>query len=103
MHQDAIAMNGVCWMLHKVFDSVDSGAGKKGKDSAAAKYAAATPPDGFSIEEDKPYAEAGFFEHTLGVISDLVLSYGWALTHHYPRRMSRLAAPSWILCLTTRH
>ncbi|ERF76894.1 Mannose-6-phosphate isomerase [Endocarpon pusillum Z07020] len=31
--------------------------GKKGKDSAAAKYALATPPDGFSIEEEKPYAE----------------------------------------------
>jgi mannose-6-phosphate isomerase len=31
--------------------------GKKGKDSAAAKYASATPPDGFSVQEDKPYAE----------------------------------------------
>jgi hypothetical protein len=31
--------------------------GKKGNDSAAAKYAAATPSDGFSIQEDKPYAE----------------------------------------------
>lgn len=96
-------MNGVRWMLHEVFHSVDSAAGKKGKDSAAAKYAAATPPDGFSIEEDKPYAEAGSVEHTLRVISDLVLSYGWALTHHYPRRMSKLAAPFWILSLTTRH
>jgi hypothetical protein len=35
----------------------NDGVGKKGKDSAAAKYAAATPSDGFSIQEDKPYAE----------------------------------------------
>jgi hypothetical protein len=31
--------------------------GKKGKDSAAAQYALATPTDGFSIQDDKPYAE----------------------------------------------
>lgn len=31
--------------------------GKVGKDSAAAKFAAATPADGFSIQEEKPYAE----------------------------------------------
>jgi hypothetical protein len=31
--------------------------GKVGKDSAAAKFAAATPTDDFSIQEDKPYAE----------------------------------------------
>jgi mannose-6-phosphate isomerase len=31
--------------------------GKVGKDSAAAKFAAATPADDFSIKEDKPYAE----------------------------------------------
>jgi mannose-6-phosphate isomerase len=31
--------------------------GKVGKDSAAAKFAAATPADDFSIQEDKPYAE----------------------------------------------
>jgi mannose-6-phosphate isomerase len=31
--------------------------GKKGSDSAAAKFAAATPTDDFSIQEDKPYAE----------------------------------------------
>jgi mannose-6-phosphate isomerase len=33
--------------------------GKVGKDSAAAKFAAATPADDFSIQEDKPYAEVG--------------------------------------------
>jgi hypothetical protein len=33
--------------------------GKIGKDSAAAKYASATPSDTFSIQEDKPYAEVG--------------------------------------------
>ena len=31
--------------------------GKVGKESAAAKYGAATPSDDFSIEEEKPYAE----------------------------------------------
>lgn len=31
--------------------------GKKGDTSAAAKYAAATPRDGFSVQDDKPYAE----------------------------------------------
>lgn len=34
--------------------------GKVGKDSAAAKFAAATPADGFSIQDDKPYAEVPF-------------------------------------------
>ncbi|KAK5040251.1 Mannose-6-phosphate isomerase [Exophiala sideris] len=37
--------------------------GKKGKDSAAAKYAAATPSDSFSIQEDKPYAELWMGTH----------------------------------------
>lgn len=31
--------------------------GKVGSDSAAAKFAAATPADDFSIQEEKPYAE----------------------------------------------
>lgn len=31
--------------------------GKVGSDSAAAKFAAATPSDNFSIQSDKPYAE----------------------------------------------
>jgi mannose-6-phosphate isomerase len=31
--------------------------GKKGQSSAAAKFAAATPADGFTIQDDKPYAE----------------------------------------------
>jgi mannose-6-phosphate isomerase class I len=31
--------------------------GKVGSDSAAAKFAAATPADNFSIQQDKPYAE----------------------------------------------
>ncbi|KAK7896945.1 Mannose-6-phosphate isomerase [Exophiala xenobiotica] len=37
--------------------------GKKGKDSAAARYAAATPSDTFSIQEDKPYAELWMGTH----------------------------------------
>lgn len=36
--------------------------GKIGKDSAAAKYAAATPSDSFSIQDDKPYAEVGHMD-----------------------------------------
>lgn len=31
--------------------------GKKGSDSAAAKFAAATPSADLSIQQDKPYAE----------------------------------------------
>ncbi|KIW14070.1 mannose-6-phosphate isomerase, class I [Exophiala spinifera] len=37
--------------------------GKKGKDSAAARYAAATPSDTFSIQDDKPYAELWMGTH----------------------------------------
>ena len=36
--------------------------GKIGSDSAAAKFAAATPSDTFSIQSDKPYAEVSVFE-----------------------------------------
>lgn len=31
--------------------------GKKGHESAAAKYAAATPPSDFEVKHDQPYAE----------------------------------------------
>ncbi|TID18436.1 mannose-6-phosphate isomerase-like [Venturia nashicola] len=37
--------------------------GKIGNDSAAAKFAAATPSDGFEIAEDKPYAELWMGTH----------------------------------------
>ncbi|KAF2502240.1 mannose-6-phosphate isomerase [Lophium mytilinum] len=37
--------------------------GKVGKDSAAAKFAAATPSDDFSIQEEKPYAELWMGTH----------------------------------------
>ena len=37
--------------------------GKKGEDSVAAQYAAATPAPGFSIEADKPYAELWMGTH----------------------------------------
>ncbi|OAA65824.1 Mannose-6-phosphate isomerase [Niveomyces insectorum RCEF 264] len=37
--------------------------GKKGADSAAAKFAAVTPAEGFSIEADKPYAELWMGTH----------------------------------------
>lgn len=39
--------------------------GKIGKDSAAAKFAAATPADDFAILEDKPYAEASFLSSSM--------------------------------------
>jgi len=34
--------------------------GKKGHDSAAARFAAATELSGFSIQHDRPYAEVSF-------------------------------------------
>lgn len=34
--------------------------GKRGSDSAAAKFAAATPTDNLTIKDDQPYAEVGF-------------------------------------------
>lgn len=37
--------------------------GKKGTESVAAQYASATPADGFSIQEDKPYAELWMGTH----------------------------------------
>ncbi|EFR00538.1 mannose-6-phosphate isomerase [Nannizzia gypsea CBS 118893] len=37
--------------------------GKVGSESAAARYAAATPIDGFSVEADKPYAELWMGTH----------------------------------------
>lgn len=37
--------------------------GKKGSKSAAAKYALATPAEGFAIQEDKPYAELWMGTH----------------------------------------
>jgi len=37
--------------------------GKPGSISAAAKYAAATPADGFSVQQDKPYAELWMGTH----------------------------------------
>ena len=43
-----------CFLHTDLYDFCE---GKKGPASAAAKYAAATPSNGFSIQEDKPYAE----------------------------------------------
>ncbi|KAH6656102.1 mannose-6-phosphate isomerase [Truncatella angustata] len=45
--------------------------GKIGSDSAAAKYAAATPSDGFSIQSDKPYAELWMGTHPSNPSKDL--------------------------------
>ncbi|KAE8449906.1 Mannose-6-phosphate isomerase [Mollisiaceae sp. DMI_Dod_QoI] len=45
--------------------------GKIGKDSAAATFAAATPGDDFSIQEDKPYAELWMGTHPSNPSKDL--------------------------------
>jgi len=45
--------------------------GKKGHDSAAAKFAAATPPPGFSIQDDRPYAELWMGTHPSNPSRDL--------------------------------
>ncbi|KAJ8059450.1 hypothetical protein OCU04_011113 [Sclerotinia nivalis] len=45
--------------------------GKVGSDSAAAKFAAATPVDDFSIQEDKPYAELWMGTHPSNPSKDL--------------------------------
>ncbi|KAK0708887.1 mannose-6-phosphate isomerase [Apiosordaria backusii] len=45
--------------------------GKKGNDSATARFAAATPSDGFTIEEDKPYAELWMGTHPSNPSKDL--------------------------------
>ncbi|KAK0672388.1 mannose-6-phosphate isomerase [Cercophora samala] len=45
--------------------------GKKGNDSAAARFAAATPSDGFTVQEDKPYAELWMGTHPSNPSKDL--------------------------------
>ncbi|KAL2758618.1 hypothetical protein ACRALDRAFT_2040755 [Sodiomyces alcalophilus JCM 7366] len=45
--------------------------GKKGSESAAARYAAATPTDDFSIQHDKPYAELWMGTHPNNPSKDL--------------------------------
>ncbi|EKD15313.1 uncharacterized protein L3040_001680 [Drepanopeziza brunnea f. sp. 'multigermtubi'] len=46
--------------------------GKVGKESAAAMFAAATPADDFSIQEDKPYAELWMGTHPSNPSKDLI-------------------------------
>ncbi|KAK1675148.1 phosphomannose isomerase type I [Colletotrichum godetiae] len=45
--------------------------GKKGEDSAAARFAATTPAEGFSIESEKPYAELWMGTHPSNPSKDL--------------------------------
>jgi hypothetical protein len=64
--------------------------GKVGKESAAAKFAAATASD-FSIQEDKPYAEVCL--DTLGLYicisyTEEGVSSGWAHILRIPLKMS---------------
>ena len=54
-------MNGVCLLLSQSQEPVlNKIIGKVGKESAAAIFAAATPANDFSIQEEKPYAEVLF-------------------------------------------
>lgn len=52
-------MNGVCLSRSRMqqVQKLRQSTGKVGKESAAAKFATATPSNEFSIEEEKPYAE----------------------------------------------
>ena len=52
-------MNGVCLLRSQAKEILrfNKIVGKIGKESAAAKFAAATPANDFSIQEEKPYAE----------------------------------------------
>lgn len=54
--------------------------GKVGKDSAAARFASATPSKDFSIQESKPYAEVSVDGQNLVIQRLKKYSYGWALT-----------------------
>ena len=50
-------MGCVCFLVKYKVSRFTNIIGKVGKESAAAKFAAATPANDFSIQEDKPYAE----------------------------------------------
>uniref|UniRef100_L2FQQ1 Mannose-6-phosphate isomerase n=1 Tax=Colletotrichum fructicola (strain Nara gc5) TaxID=1213859 RepID=L2FQQ1_COLFN len=45
--------------------------GKKGEDSAAARFAATTPAEGFTVQSDKPYAELWMGTHPSNPSKDL--------------------------------
>ena len=60
--------------------------GKVGKESAAAKFAAATASD-FSIQQEKPYAEV-CPNQSIRKNIDEWFSYGWALIPRILRKMS---------------
>ncbi|KAI5793063.1 mannose-6-phosphate isomerase [Geopyxis carbonaria] len=51
--------------------SLSAANGKIGKDSAAARFAAATEESGFSIQEDKPYAELWMGTHPSNPSKDI--------------------------------
>ncbi|KIW63321.1 mannose-6-phosphate isomerase, class I [Phialophora macrospora] len=74
--------------------------GKKGKDSAAARYAAATPSDSFSVQDDKPYAELWMGTHPslpskdlytgrslLDLVSDNQALMGSDITEKYNKKL----------------
>ncbi|OCT54223.1 Mannose-6-phosphate isomerase [Cladophialophora carrionii] len=74
--------------------------GKKGKDSAAARYAAATPSDSFTVQDDKPYAELWMGTHPslpskdlttgrslLDLVSDNQALMGSDITEKYNKKL----------------
>ncbi|EXJ90847.1 mannose-6-phosphate isomerase [Capronia coronata CBS 617.96] len=74
--------------------------GKKGKESAAARYAATTPSDDFTIKEDKPYAELWMGTHPslpskdlttgrslLDMVSDNQSLMGTDITEKYNKKL----------------
>jgi hypothetical protein len=95
-------MNGVGRVHEKHLRHTEYVQGKKGKDSAAAQYAAATPPDGFSIQEEKPYAEVSIaLLRRLSI--DIVFSCGWGPILHCHQKTSPQAAHYWNSLATMKH
>ena len=70
--QAATATSGVCALRQgrSSTQDTDNDKGKVGKQSAAARFAAATPSD-FSIQEEKPYAELWMGTHPSNPSKDL--------------------------------
>lgn len=101
-HQASIAMTGVCSRLPQTCTGLILCVGKVGKDSAAAKYAAATETNQFSIENEKPYAEVGGKLQVVNIHDSYNTSYGWVHTHLYHPRMSKPSGLCLILSKTTK-
>lgn len=103
--QASIAMTGVRSRLLELPETCTGlilCVGKVGKESAAAKYAAATETNKFSIEDEKPYAEVRGKLQAVNIHDSHNISYGWVHIHLYPPRMSKPSDLCSILSKTTR-